>query len=155
MSPRSPCTASAACMNELDMLKLFIIATSCCAIIPLLPTAQRTTLPLFSFAFVMASTAFSMPCRATGLVSYNRATCDIVVAVIDSTLTAPLRTCAPSGSSAVVGGVTGMDRFRFLQQKSGASSARVSGDGREVMATSETGESMWAVYVCVDSDVCW
>jgi hypothetical protein len=133
-------------MNELDMLKLFIIATSCCAIIPLLPTAQRTTLPLFNFAFVMASTALSIPCRATGSVSYNRATCDIAVAVIDSTLTAPLRMCAPSGSSAVVGGVTGIDRFRFLQQNSGASSAMVSGEGRDPMAISETGESMCAVY---------
>lgn len=107
ISPRSPCIASAACMNEHAMPRLFIVATIFRPTRPLLPTPHIMSLPPASFTRVIISTLRTSASCAAASVSYSSVTCDNAVAAVDKTFTARETRRTPSESAAVRGGVRG------------------------------------------------
>jgi len=119
MSPRSPWSASAACMKELAIPRLFIVATIFRPTSPLLPTPHIMSLPPASLTFVTTSTAFKSPSWATGSDWYSIVTCDSAVAAVERTFTARESRRVPSGSVAESGGVSGCTsepaRFRLSE----------------------------------------
>lgn len=99
--------ASAACMNEQAMPRLFIVATIFRPTRPLLPTPHMMSFPPASLTCVMTSTLRTSPSCAAASVSYSNVTCDNAVAAVDKTFTARETRRAPSESVAVRGGVSG------------------------------------------------
>ena len=121
MSPRSPCSASAACIKELAIPRLFMVATILRPTKPLFPTPHIMSLPPVWLTFVKTSTARRRPSRTTWSDSYKKVTCDRAVAAVESTLTARERRRDPSGSFAASGGVSGCvsESARFLFSEAG------------------------------------
>lgn len=134
MSPRSPCSASAACMKELAIPRLFMVATILRPTSPLFPTPHIMSLPPVWLTFVRTSTARRRPSRATWSDSYKKVTCDRAVAAVESTLTARDRRRDPSGSFAASGGVSGCasEAARFLLSEAGGGVERGSGVAADV-----------------------
>jgi hypothetical protein len=119
ISPRSPCSASAACMKLHAMPRLFIVATIFRPTSPLLPTPHIMSLPPLSVTLAMVSTPRSNPSCASESDSYRRVTCDRAAAAVERTFTARETRRVPSESEAVRGGVRGSEsistRLRLWQ----------------------------------------
>jgi len=112
------------------MPRLFIVATILRPTKPLLPTPHIMSLPPVWLVFVMTSTAWRRPSRATWSDSYRKVTCESAVAAVERTWTARERRRDPSESLAANGGVRGWvsEPARFLFSDAGGDDVRDSGE---------------------------